>query len=110
MAWIYMFVAIIFEVAGTTLLKVSEGFTKWGFGSLSLLSYFICFYFLALALKFIPVGVAYAIWSGVGTVIIVLIGIFLFGQRLNFLSFLGIAMIVSGVILLNLFSGSGESA
>ncbi|MEM1133167.1 MAG: multidrug efflux SMR transporter [Pseudomonadota bacterium] len=101
-AWALLAIAIIFEVIGTSLLKASDGFTRWGIGAASIGCYWICFVFLAVAIKTIPVGVAYAIWSGVGILAIALIGFVLFRQELNAMQIGCIALITIGAIGLNL--------
>ncbi len=101
-AWILLAVAIAFEVAGTSLLKASDGFTRWGYGAASMACYWICFGFLAAAIKTIPVGVAYAIWSGIGILAITIIGWFWFKQSLNLAQIACIALIAVGAIGLNL--------
>ena len=82
-AWILLAVAIAFEIAGTSLLKASGGFARWGLGMASMACYWVCFGFLAAAIKTIPVGVAYAIWSGVGIVAIALIGWVVYWRALS---------------------------
>ena len=106
MPWLFLGIAITGEVIGTTALKASEGFTRWGYGSISVISYAISFYFLAIVLKTIPVGIAYAVWSGAGVAMVTLIGIVLFGQKLDLFAYLGIGLIVAGVIVLNVLSVS----
>lgn len=106
MNWIYLALAIGAEIVATTALKLSDGFTRFGPSALSAAGYVIAFYFLALTLRSIPVGVAYAIWSGVGIVAITIIGTFWFHQHLNAASLIGIGMIVAGVVILQLFSGN----
>ena len=101
--WLTLTLAIVLEVIATTLLKISDGFSKWLPTAASLLLYAVCFYFVALALRSIPVGTVYAIWSGCGIVLIVLIGLAL-GQKLDPPAVLGIALIVAGVAVINLFS------
>ncbi len=101
--WISLTLAIILEVIATTLLKISDGFSKWLPTAASLLLYAVCFYFVALAFRSIPVGMVYAIWSGCGIVLIALIGLAL-GQKLDPPAVLGIALIVAGVAVINLFS------
>ncbi len=101
-AWMLLAVAIIFEILGTSLLKASDGFTRWGIGAASIACYWICFAFLAVAIKSIPVGVAYAIWSGVGIVAITIIGFVVFRQNLGFMQIGCIALIAIGAIGLNL--------
>jgi small multidrug resistance pump len=107
MHWIMLYVAIAFEVAGTTSLKLSHGLERLGFFALCLVSYGISFSLLALALKTIPVGVAYAIWSGFGTVLIVVIGIVWFAEAATAARLLFIAMIVIGAVGLNLTTSHG---
>ncbi|NJM49514.1 MAG: multidrug efflux SMR transporter [Sphingomonadales bacterium] len=101
-AWILLAIAIIFEIAGTSLLKASDGFTRWGIGAASIACYWVCFAFLAIAITKIPVGVAYAIWSGVGILAIALIGWIIFKQNLSILQMACIAMILTGAVGLNL--------
>jgi len=101
-AWIFLAGAIVLEVLGTFLLKLSHGFEKWHWGALSILCYSACFWLLAPAMKVLPVGVVYAIWSGVGIVAASLIGIFAFEERLGAIQFVFIAMILTGAVGLNL--------
>ena len=96
MAWAYLALAILLETVGTGLLKLSHGFERVGIGGLSMLSYGVCFFFLALSLRVMPVGAAYAIWSGIGTALVVLAGVFLFGEKMTLLKAGLIAMIVVG--------------
>lgn len=101
-------VAIAAEVIATSALKASEGFTRPWPAIVTLIGYGVAFYCLSLALRTIPVGVAYAIWSGVGIVAISIIGLVLFGQRLDWPAIAGIGLILAGVLVLNLFSsGAG---
>ena len=102
--WVYLAIAIVSEVIGTSLLKASDGFTRLWPSIGVVLAYVVAFYFLALTLKSIPVGVAYAIWAGVGVALIAVAGWLMFGQRLDGAGILGISLIVAGVIVLNLFS------
>jgi len=106
MPWLFLGIAITGEVIGTTALKASHGFTKWGYGGLSVVSYAVSFYFLAFILKTIPIGIAYAIWSGAGVALVTFIGVVLLGQKLDLYAYLGIALIVAGVLVLNLLSTS----
>ncbi|MEO9463303.1 MAG: multidrug efflux SMR transporter [Marinomonas sp.] len=101
-AWFYLAAAIVFEVSGTLLLKLSNGFEKWHWGVLSILCYSVCFWVLAPAMKVLPVGVVYAIWSGVGIVAVSMISVFAFEERLSALQFGFIAMILIGAVGLNL--------
>jgi len=97
-AWIFLALAITLEVAGTFLLKLSNGFEKWHWGTLSILCYSACFWMLAPAMKVLPVGVVYAIWAGVGIVAASMIGIFAFGERLSPIQFICIAMVLAGAV------------
>ena len=104
MNWSYLVIAIISEVIGTSALKASEGFSKLYPSLLVILGYGTAFYFLSLTLRTIPVGIAYAIWSGLGVVLITIVSWILLNQRLDLAGWLGILLITSGVIVLNLFS------
>ncbi len=107
MAWIYLVLAIIAEVLGTTAMKLSLGFNKLAPSIAMLLFYLLSLSFLTLALKKIEVSIAYAIWSGLGTTLITLIGIFYFKEHLDVIKLLGIALIIIGVVLLQLKGASG---
>lgn len=104
--WFFLLLAIISEVAGTSALKSAEGFTRFWPSAVVVAGYSSAFYFLSLTLKTIPVGVAYAIWSGVGTALIALIGWIFIGQKLDIPAVAGILLIVLGVVVLNVFSKS----
>ncbi len=106
MQWLLLAAAIVAEVLATSALKLTEGFSKpWP--SLAVVSgYAIAIYFLTLTLRHIPVGVAYAIWAGTGIALIALIGWLVFGERLDWAGITGIALIIAGVAVLNLFSSS----
>ena len=101
-----LLVAILSEVVGTVALKASGGFARFGPTALVVVGYGLTFYFLGLALKQIPLGVAYAIWSGLGTAGAVLAGVLLWRESLNLAGVIGIALIVAGVLILNLFPGA----
>ncbi len=98
--------AILSEVVGTVALKASEGFTRLGPNALVVVGYGLSFYLLAQALKQIPLGIAYAIWSGLGTAGAVVAGILLWRESLNLTGVIGILLIIVGVILLNIVSGA----
>ena len=104
--WIYLILAIFSEVMATASLKSTEGFTKLWPSVLVLVGYSAAFYFLSLTLDTIPIGVAYAIWSGVGVAAITLVSIFFLDQKIDTAGFIGIGLIVAGVIVLRLFSES----
>lgn len=104
MTWLALGSAIMFEVVGTSLLQASQQFTKpWATAGMAA-CYAMAFYLLSLALKSIPVGLAYAIWSGLGVVLISLIGMFVFKQKLDLPAVIGLVLIVGGVIVINVFS------
>jgi small multidrug resistance pump len=104
MHWLYLAVAIVAEVIATSALKASEGFTRLVPSSIVVFGYGIAFYFLSLTLKTLPVGVAYAVWSGLGVVLVSLVGFLFLGQRIDIPGAVGIGLIVAGVAVLNLFS------
>jgi small multidrug resistance pump len=104
MNWLYLGIAIVAEVIGTSALKYSESFSRLWPSVVVVVSYAIAFYLLALTLRSIPVGVVYAVWSGVGIVLLALIGTFFFKQHLDTPAVIGIGMILAGVLVINLFS------
>ncbi len=104
MSYFYLAIAIVAEVIGTSALKATEGFTRAAPTIIVVIGYGIAFYFLSLALRHIPVGVAYAIWSGVGIALITLIGWLVFKQALDAAALAGILLIVLGVIVIRVFS------
>ena len=105
--WLLLSLAILAEVIGTTALKMSDGFTKLTPSLVVLVGYGLAFYLLSLTLKQIPVGVAYAIWAGAGIALITLIGWVVFKQTLDLAAVFGIALIISGVVVLQVFSKVG---
>ncbi|CAM5197481.1 Small multidrug resistance pump OS=Castellaniella defragrans OX=75697 GN=HNR28_000919 PE=3 SV=1 [Castellaniella defragrans] len=107
MSWTFLAIAIIAEVIATSALKASQGFTRLWPAGVTIVGYAIAFYLLALALKTIPVGIAYAVWSGAGIVAIALIGYLIFGQALDTAGLIGIGLILAGVLVLNVFSKTG---
>lgn len=104
--WLYLGIAIVSEVIATSALKPSEGFTRLWPSLLVATGYASAFYFLSLTLRAIPIGITYAVWSGIGVALITLIGWLVFGQKLDGASLAGIALIVSGVLVIHLFSKS----
>ncbi len=104
--YFYLMTAVVFETIGTSALQASDQFTKPKPLVLTLICYGAAFYFLSLTLRVMPVGVAYAIWSGLGIVLIALIGLAWFGQKLDMPALVGLALIIAGVIVINLFSKS----
>ena len=109
MAIFYLIIAIVFEVFATSMLKFSDGFDNKLFMTLSILGYAISFYILSIVLKTMPIGIAYAIWSGFGIIAITIIGFAVFGQRLDYMGLIGIILILIGVIVIHLFSTSTKS-
>ena len=103
-SWLFLAIAIVAEVVATSALKSSEGFTRLGPSALVVGGYGVAFYFLSLVLKTIPVGVAYAVWSGLGIVLIAAVAWLVHGQKLDAWAFVGMGLIVSGVAVLNLLS------
>lgn len=103
MHWIYLILAIGFEVAGTTCMKLAQGFTKILPSIMMGIFYVASLSFLTISLKKIDVSLAYAIWSGLGTAIIAIIGVFLFKESLTAAKITGIIFIILGVVLLNLY-------
>ena len=106
--WIFLSIAIVCEVIGTSALKASDGFTRLWPSVIVIVGYAAAFYFLSLTLKTIPVGVAYAVWAGAGVALIALIGWLYFGQRLDAPAIIGMLLIVAGVVVLNVFSDTGS--
>lgn len=104
MGYVYLAIAIVAEVIGTSALKVSEEFSKLTPSIIVVVGYSIAFYFLSLVLRTIPVGVAYAIWSGLGIALISIVGVIVFGQKLDLAAVIGLILIVSGVAVMNIFS------
>jgi small multidrug resistance pump len=103
---IVLFFAILSEVVATSALKFSEGFTKPIPSVIVAVGYGISFYLLSIALKSMPIGVAYAIWSGVGLVLTVIAGIILWRETLDWAKVTGIVLILAGIVLINVFSKS----
>ena len=105
-AYLYLLIAIVAEVVGTSALKASEGFTRLGPTAVVVVGYGLAFWLLSLTLRTIPVGIAYATWSGLGIVLIAAVGWIAFGQKLDVWAMLGMALIVAGVLIMNLLSTS----
>lgn len=104
MPYVYLIVAIVAEVIATSALKASDGFSKTIPSIVVVVGYGVAFYCLSLTLKTIPVGVAYAIWSGVGVFLIAMVGWIAFKQALDAPAIIGMAMIVAGVVVMQVFS------
>lgn len=106
MTYIFLIVAIVAEVIGTSAMAKSDGFTRIGPTLISVFAYGLAFYLLSIVMRTMPVGVVYAIWSGAGIVLVATAGWLLFGQRLDLAATVGMAMIVAGVLIINLLSKS----
>ncbi len=104
--WALLIIAIVAEVIGTSALRASDGFSRLWPSVLVIVGYAVAFYFLSLTLKTIPMGVSYAIWSGVGIVLISLVGWLVFDQTLDAPALAGMGLIVTGVLVINIFSTS----
>ena len=106
MQWLYLGIAIVSEVIATSSLKAAEGFTRLLPSIIVVIGYGISFYLLSLTLRTIPIGITYAIWSGVGIALISLVGWAVYHQTLDTASLIGIGLIVSGVLVIHLFGKS----
>ena len=104
MNYVMLAIAILGEVCATTAMKQSNGFTRLPWAAVTVIGYGIAFYFLSLTLRTIPIGVAYAIWSGVGIVLISAAAWAFQGQKLDAGAMVGMALIVAGVVVMNVFS------
>ena len=104
MNWVLLILAIAFETVGTSALKASDGFTRIGPSLVTLVCFVVSLILLSLVLRTIPVGIAYAIWSGLGIVLIAAIGWIAFGQRLDAPAILGLVLIIAGIVVMQLFS------
>ena len=106
---LWLALAISTEVVATTALKLSDGFTRLGWGAVVVAGYGVSFYALSVSLRSFPLGVVYAVWSGLGTAAIVVIGYFLFREVLDLVKLAGIGLIIVGVIMLNVTPGSATA-
>ncbi|MFB2550119.1 SMR family transporter [Ensifer soli] len=106
MLYSLLVLAIVFEVLGTSAMQAAQHFTRLVPTLAMVVCYAVAFYFLSSTLRYIPVGIAYAIWSGLGIVLISLVGFLVFGQTLDLAAVIGLALIIAGVMVLNLFSKS----
>lgn len=106
-AWLQLLLAIVAEVVATSALKASDGFTRLWPAIIVVLGYSVSFYCLSLVLKTISVGITYAVWSGLGIVLITLAAWWLYGQTIDTAGLVGMGLILAGVVVLNVFSASG---
>lgn len=104
MNYVYLFAAIMSEVVATSALKAAEGFSRFWPSVIVIVGYGLAFYSLSLTVRTIPIGIAYAIWSGVGIVLISLVGLLLYRQSLDLPAVIGMALILAGVLIINVFS------
>lgn len=104
MKYLYLALAITLEVTGSSFLKASEGFTKLIPSIITIIAFTLCFFFLSHALKTMPLGIAYAIWAGLGIVLTAAVSVTIFKQSLDTPAIIGIILILSGVIIMNVFS------
>lgn len=106
MQWVYLGIAILGEVVGTSALKAADGFTRPGPALITVAGFAVALFFLGLSLRTVPIGIAYAIWSGLGIVLISAIGFAWYGQALDRAALAGIGLILAGVLVIQLFSDS----
>ncbi len=104
MVWLYLAIAIVAEVAATSALKASEEFTRLVPSLVVVVGYGVAFYFLALVLRTVPVGITYAVWAGLGIVLVALVGAVLYKQTPDLPAVIGMGLIVLGVVVINVFS------
>ena len=102
--WLYLTLAILSEVTATSFLKSSDGFTKFWPSVIVVVGYCLAFYFLSLTLDTIPIGVAYAVWSGVGIASIAIVSVIFFDQKIDTAAVIGMGLIIAGVVVLRIFS------
>ncbi|MEJ8306994.1 multidrug efflux SMR transporter [Saccharibacillus sacchari] len=105
--YLFLSLAIMFEVFGTTMLKLTEGFTNWIPAVFFMIGMGSAFFFLTMTLRHLPLSLAYAIWAGVGTALTAVVGVVLWKENFNLLSGLGLILIIGGVVFLNFSSGTG---
>ena len=104
MTYLFLAIAIIAEVAATSALKASEEFTRLAPSIIVVVGYGIAFYFMTLVLRVIPIGITYAVWSGVGIVLVAVVGLFLYKQTPDVPAIIGMGLIISGVVVIHVFS------
>ena len=106
MPYLYLAIAVAFETIGTSAMQASQQFTRLWPSVLVVVGYAISFYFMALTLRFMPVGIVYALWSGFGIILIALIGYAVFGQKLDLPAIAGLGLIIAGIVVIQLFSNA----
>ena len=108
MPYVILAFAVLAETIGTTALQASQQFSRLWPSVIVVVSYAAAFYLLALALRYFPVGIAYAMWSGLGVIFISLIGLAVFGQKLDLPAILGLGLIIAGIVIINVFSSTAQ--
>lgn len=106
MVYLYLITAIVAEVIATSALPKTEGFTRLGPSAIAVIGYAVAFFLLGLVTRSMPVGIVYAVWSGAGIVLVAMAGWLFYGQRLDLAAIVGLAMIIAGVLIINLLSSS----
>ncbi len=106
MPYLYLAIAVAFETIGTSAMQASHQFTRLWPSVLVVVGYAISFYFMALTLRYMPVGIVYALWSGLGIILIALIGYSIFGQKLDLPAIAGLGLIIAGIVVIQLFSNA----
>ena len=108
MSYLYLAIAVLAEVIATSALKTSDQLTRLVPSLITLTGYVIAFYCLSLTLRTLPLGIAYAVWAGAGTMLIALVGCVMFQQMLDIAAIIGIALMLAGAVIVNVWSGSGS--
>ena len=108
MHWILLSIGIGIEIAATTAIKMSDGFTKVGYAGLALAGFGVAFYVMSLVVRTMPLGIAYSVWAGGGIAGVTIAGTILFSQRLDGYAYLGIGLIIAGVVVLNGLSSAAD--
>ena len=106
MPYLYLAIAVAFETIGTSAMQASQQFTRLWPSVLVIVGYAISFYFMALTLRYMPVGIVYALWSGLSIILIALIGYAVFGQKLDLPAIAGLGLIIAGIVVIQLFSNA----
>ncbi len=108
MHWVLLSIGVVIEILASTALKLSDGFTKLGFAGLTLICFAAAFYIMSLVVRTMPLGIAYSVWAGGGIAGVTLVGAIVFGQALDGAAYLGIGLILAGVIVLNTLSSTAS--
>ena len=108
MHWVLLAIGVAIEIGATASLKLSDGFTRLGFAGLTLLCFGLAFYMMSLVVKTMPLGIAYSVWAGGGIAGVTLVGAVAFGETLDGYAYLGVGLIIAGVIVLNALSTSAS--